>query len=446
MKTLYLDCGMGAAGDMLAAALLELHPDAAGFVSRLNQLGIPGVTAAAETVVKQGIAGTHLTVRVHGEEEESLDVPHDHDHDHGHTHDDAHDHAHTHDHDHNHGHTHDNAHDHAHTHDHDHAHHHDHDHMGLGAIENVVSRLAVPEPVKQDVMAVYRLIADAESDAHKKPVAEVHFHEVGAMDAIADITAVCWLVHELAPEQILASPVHTGSGHVRCAHGVLPVPAPATAYLLKGIPSYSGDIRGELCTPTGAALLRHFVKRFGSQPVMRVDTIGYGMGKKDFERLNCVRASLGQTEESTDQVVELSCNLDDMTPEAVAFAMDQLFEAGALEVYTQSIGMKKNRPGILLTCMCRSEQRDTMIRQLFRHTTTLGLRENVSDRYVLRRSESIVQTEYGPVRVKQASGWGIERQKAEYEDLARIARSHGLSLDEVSKNMMQSGLKAGKGE
>ena len=231
----------------------------------------------------------------------------------------------------------------------------------------------------------------------------------------------------------MASPVHVGCGQVRCAHGILPVPAPATAFILQGVPTYGGAVQGELCTPTGAALLKHFAQSFGPSPVMRVEKIGYGMGKKDFEAANCVRAMLGQTQEGRETIVELCCNLDDMTPEALGFAQERLWEAGALDVYTTAVGMKKNRPGVLLTCMCREEDREELLSLLFAHTTTLGVRENLCNRYTLSRSQRTEETPYGPVRVKSASGWGIGREKPEYEDLAKIAREQGMTLSQVEK-------------
>ena len=280
-------------------------------------------------------------------------------------------------------------------------------------------------------MAVYGLIARAESHVHGVPVTEIHFHEVGTMDAVADVTAVCLLMNELSPDEVVVSPVHVGSGQVNCAHGVLPVPAPATAYILKDVPIYGGEIRGELCTPTGAALLRHFATRFGAMPVMKTHAIGYGMGKKDFPWANCVRAMLGETADQTDTVLELSCNVDDMTAEAVGFAMERLFEGGALEVYTVPIGMKKSRPGTLLRVMCTERDKEKMVGLLFQHTTTIGVREAVTRRYVLDRSIETVQTPYGEVRRKVASGWGVSRAKYEYDDLARIARERNISLDET---------------
>lgn len=402
MKTLYLDCGMGAAGDMLSAALLELHPEPEQFVKRLNRLGIPKVEFQAEPAVKCGITGTHMTVKVDGMEEVSTDH-----------HEEAHHYEHQYG---------------------EHSHHHDHHNMQ--SITAIVGKLDIPEEVKKDILAVYDLIAQAESHVHGRPVDEIHFHEVGSMDAVADVTAVCLLMHELKPERVVASPVHVGSGHVHCAHGILPVPAPATAWILQDIPTYGGKVRGELCTPTGAALLKYFVQEFGRQPPMRVEGIGYGCGQKEFEVANCVRAMCGETADNQDYIVELRCNLDDMTPEAVGFAMEELFAAGALDVYTTAVGMKKNRPGILLTCMCKEKQREEMIRLLFLHTTTLGVRESVCNRYTLKRTMKTETTVYGNVRIKEVSGWGIKRQKAEYEDLARIAREQEMPIAQVRECVM----------
>ena len=405
MRTIYLDCSMGAAGDMLMAALLELLPEKDTFLQKMQSLGLPGLEISAETSVKCGITGTHMRVLIHGEEEGH---PHEHAAEaHAHSHADAPEAAHA------------------------HVHVHPHHHTDLNELTHRISHLNVSEAVRSNILAVYQSIADAESRVHGVPVEQIHFHEVGSLDALADVTGVCLLMELLAPEQVLASPVHVGSGQVRCAHGILPVPAPATALLLEGIPIYGGSIRGELCTPTGAALLRRFVTRFGPLPPMRVEKTGYGMGTKDFEAANCVRAMLGQTEESAGHILELACNLDDMTPETVGFAMEQLFAAGALDVYTTPIGMKKNRPGVLLTCMCREDDREAMLRTIFRHTSTLGVRVSVCDRYTLSRRQYAVQTPDSEIRVKKSSGWGVLRRKAEFEDLARIARQTGKSIAEV---------------
>lgn len=406
MKTLYLDCGMGAAGDMLAAALLELLPDGDAFLQEVNALGLPGVRVERERAVKCGITGTHLRVTVHGEEEES----HDH-----------------------HGHDHPHNHDHSHGHVHDHVHGHTHHHSSLHDIEHLVrDHLPLPDRVKDHILAVYQLIAEAESQVHGVPVTEIHFHEVGTLDAVADITMVCLLLDRLAPEEIAASPVHVGSGQVHCAHGILPVPAPATAHLLRGVPIYGGELQGELCTPTGAALLKHFVTRFGELPVMRTEAVGYGCGQKDFPAANCLRALLGQTEDHPEELLELSCNVDDMTGEAVGFALEQLLSGGALDAWTVPIGMKKSRPGILLQALCRREDREKLLSLFFRHTTTLGVRETPVRRSTLARTVTEAETPWGPVRKKTASGYGVTRFKYEYEDLTKIARERGISLAEVT--------------
>ena len=380
MKILYLDCGMGAAGDMLTAALLELFPDQEAVLAELNGLGIPGVQYIAGKSEKCGILGTHIRVLVEGHEEDG----------------------------------------------------HHHHHSGMDDIAHIVSHINASPEVRQEIMDIYWIIAGAESKVHGVPVTHIHFHEVGAMDAIADVAAVCYLMDKLKADKVVASPVHIGSGTVKCAHGVLPVPAPATANILTGVPIYGGAIKGELCTPTGAALLKHFVGKFGDMPPMAVSKIGYGMGKKDFEAPNCVRAMLGKTAETAEQSLELSCNLDDMTGEAIGFAIEVLLEAGALDVFTSAIGMKKSRPGVMLTILCREADKEKLLPLIFKHTTTLGIREKLCSRYTLTRRTDIVQTPYGPVRQKIATGYGVERRKYEYEDLAQIARENGLSLKDVT--------------
>ncbi len=392
MRALYIDCGMGAAGDMLTAALLELLPNQTEFVEELNSLGIEGVKYINEKSVKCGICGTHMRVIINGEEEGE-------------------------------------HHHHHHHHHHDHEHHH---HSGLHEIEHIVcGHLPLPQKVKDDVMAVYGLIAEAESKVHGVSVSDIHFHEVGTMDAIADVVAVCLLINKLNPDKIIASPVHVGSGQVKCAHGILPVPAPATACILKDIPIYGGKITGELCTPTGAALLKHFADEFGSMPIMKTQAIGYGMGTKDFEVANCVRAILGETQGNTDEICELNCNVDDMTGEEIGFAAEKLFEAGALEVYTTAVGMKKSRPGTLIHIMCNQKDKENIIRIIFKHTTTIGIRENKLQRYILNRRMENIETEYGNVRCKISNGYGVERIKYEHDDLAKISNATGKSIREL---------------
>ena len=423
MKTLYIECNMGAAGDMLTAALLELLEDQDDFIKRFNALGIKGVEMKREDAVKCGIKGTHVSMLIDGAEECSCDV-HDHEqHEHTHEHEHHHDHEHYHEHDH--------AHDHAH--DHDHHHDHAHHHSSLHDIDHIISDLPLPSKVKDDIYEVYELIAQAESHVHGMPVSDIHFHEVGTMDAVADVTAVCMLINELKPDRIIASPIHTGSGQVRCAHGILPVPAPATEYLLRGIPSYSTDIRGELCTPTGAALLKHFASSFGPRPVMITEKTGCGCGMKDFERANMVRAFLGSSNDNSDVIVQLDCNIDDMTGEEIGFACEELLNAGARDVFTIPVQMKKNRPGILLSVITTEDEKKKLRDLIFKHTTTIGIRESVKNRYILDRSTSTVQGALGDYEVKKSSGYGVKRSKAEYESKAEIARENGISILDLRK-------------
>ena len=408
MKQLYLDLGMGAAGDMLTAALLELCPDKDGIIKKLNSLNIPGVHYEREIMKKSGICGTHMHVIVNGSEEEC-----------GHEQEEGH---------------------------HEHSHH--HHHTSMSDIGEIVSKLNTSEKIKKQILDVYNIIADAESRVHGEPVSQIHFHEVGNMDAIADVAAVCILINELNIRKIVVSPVHTGSGFVMCAHGKLPVPAPATALILEGVPYYSDGLKGELCTPTGAALIKYFADDFSDMPAMVVEKTGYGFGKKEFERLNCVRALLGtafqcsevtsecdNSCEKTDKVVELACNIDDMTAEEIGFATEKILEAGALDVYTISAYMKKNRPGTVICCLCHEDEREKFAKIMFKYTTTIGVRQYNCDRYILSRKTENIETDYGNVRVKKTPGYGVEREKMEYDDLSNIANKRQKSVFEVKHDI-----------
>ena len=381
MKTLYLDCSMGAAGDMLSAALLALHPAPETVLDKIRAMALPGVRVALLPMTSGGLAGWHYEVTIDGEDEEE-----------GRSH-----------------------------------HHHS---RHLGDVERIIRESGLDEAVIDDALGVYRLLAEAESAVHGEPMEHIHFHEVGSLDAIADICTVSLLVHELGAEEILASPVHVGSGTVRCAHGLLPVPAPATAKLLAGVPVYGGEIEGELCTPTGAALLKYYCKGFGAMPPMTVEITGCGVGRKSFPRPNCLRAFLG---ERGADAVELRCNVDDMSGEDIGHALQALMDAGALDAWWQPIGMKKNRPGMLLSLLCRPEDRDRMTELLFRHTTSIGVRETLCSRTVLRRHGETVQTPFGPVHRKISEGCGVRRVKLEYDDQAALAEKTGMTLPELRK-------------
>ena len=397
MKQLYIDCSSGAAGDMLTAALLGLFEDPQVEVDKLNHMGLPGIQYNLEKMMSYGIEGYHMQVTYHGEEEGE----HEHNHDH--------------------------------THDH-------HSHATLHGIQHIIEdHLSASTKVKQDFLHIYQLIAEAESKVHGESVEEIHFHEVGAMDAVADITAVCQLLEDLGIEEVLASPIHVGRGFVKCAHGLLPIPAPATANLLMGIPIYSKEeVEGELCTPTGAALLKHFVSKFETLPTLTIQKIGIGIGKKDFGIPNCLRVMLAK-KEKTDEIIELECNVDDMRAEEIGYCTEVLLENGARDVFTIPVQMKKNRPGTLLVVVTDETHLEMMRTLLFKHTTTIGIRQSRKERYVLDRSMKELQTSLGTIHEKISTGYGVTKKKYEYEDLSNIAKKTNQSIEEV-KQILQKEL------
>lgn len=440
MKTLFIECNMGAAGDMLMGALYELLTDAEkdSFLKTMNELFPDQIMLHAAASEKCGIWGTKMNVVILGKEEHS------------------HEHA---------EHTHHAA---------DYDDHDSHLHTSYPQMLAQIDSLTISSQVKEHAKAVYTLIGNAESTAHHTELSQIHFHEVGTLDALMDVVGCCVLLELLNPEQIIASPIHVGSGSVRCAHGILPVPAPATAEILKDVPIYGGSLEGELCTPTGAALLKHFVSQFTPMPPMAVEQTGYGMGSKDFPTANCVRVFLGslsilpvpaprqfprpfapetlmpRREEETrpdhyteqyhslDQILELSCSLDDMTPEAVAYALALLREAGALDVYTTPINMKKNRPGLLLTVLCNVTEESRFSRLILTHTATRGIRIHPCYRRTLDAQFRKVSTVYGEITVKISTGYGIHKYKPEYEDVAAAARQCKVPFQTVYEAAMEA--------
>lgn len=427
MKTLYLECNMGAAGDMLMGALYELLPDSEKdlFLKSMNSLFPNEIMLNAVPSEKCGIWGTKINVVILGHEEQpDTHSPQEHTPEHTLEHIAGHTHLHT----------------------------------SYPEMLEQIEHLSVSSSVKEHAKAVYTLIGNAESAAHHTDISQIHFHEVGTLDALMDVVGCCLLLELLNPEQIIASPVHVGSGTVRCAHGILPVPAPATAEILRDVPIYGGSVNGELCTPTGAALLKHFASQFTTMPPMSIEQTGYGMGTKDFDTANCLRAFWGslsilpvpsprqlpgsfvpgmvktETERETrpdyyteqfhslDQILELSCNLDDMTPETISYAVTLLREAGALDVYTTAVNMKKDRPGILLTVLCNVSEESRFSRLILKHTATRGVRIQPCYRRTLDTQFRKVSTVYGEITVKISTGYGITKCKPEYEDVAAAAR------------------------
>ena len=305
--------------------------------------------------------------------------------------------------------------------------------MTPGEIAALLDGLALPEPVRARAKRVYERIADAEAQVHGMPVGHIHFHELGSLDAVADVAGVCLAMDMLGADKVASSPIRLGTGQLRCAHGLLPVPAPATARLLLGVPCYGGDIAGELCTPTGAALLTEIASEFGPMPDLCPEKLGYGLGQRDFGVPNCLRAILGESGAGQrGEITELVCNLDDMTPEALANAQSALMAAGALDVYLLPGVMKKGRPGHELTVLCDPEDEEKLARAVFAHTSTIGLRARRCGKYFLTPGSGEVQTAYGPLLTKQARGWGVYREKPEYAAAAELAQANQVPLREIS--------------
>lgn len=399
MKLLFLDCQMGIAGDMLTATLLGLVDNPKIWIERLNQMGIPDVTYTLLPKEEKGLQGYRVAVTINGieESEHYTGSPHD-------------------------------------------QHHTDHHHhvhgRGLQGITDIINSLSISDTCKQNAINVYQLVAQAEAKVHKSTVTQIHFHELGMLDAIADIVAVCVLLEALKFDEIIISPIHVGTGTVHCAHGELPVPAPATMELLAGIPMYADyQIKGELCTPTGAALAKYFGTAFSHMPVMTPTKVSYGFGTKQFERPNCIRAFVDMINDLEDTIIEMSCNLDDMTPEEIGYAIEQLLLSPALDVFTTPIMMKKQRPGTMLTVLCKIDDIDTMRDLIFRHTTSLGIRYHRCERYILSRFAGGIDWDGNRIAFKTSSGFGVKRHKYEYDSLAAIAKQNDISLLDLKRQL-----------
>lgn len=404
MRILYLDCGMGAAGDMLAGALVSLlsKEEQESFIKMINNIGVDGVKVSLSDDAKCGIVGKHFKVEIDGVEEHSHDV---------------------------------HEHEHHHEHEQEHGHHHEHHHHGKGPFPKELEAVAEKLDCPNDIQKVYELLAEAEAKVHGKYVSEIHFHEVGMKDALIDIASVVYLMNKLKVDKVVVSPVNVGFGKVKCAHGILPVPAPATAELVKGIPTYAGRFEGELLTPTGAALLKYYADEFSYQPLMNVIKCGYGTGNKNFESANVVKAVLGEVidELISENVIELNCNVDDMSAEDMAYATKALIENGAKDAFVTPVIMKKGRSGMLLTVLCSAIDKERFVSLIFKHTSTIGIRVKETERIILNRHEETVHTKLGDVRVKYSEGYGVKREKPEFEDLRKLAEENNISVAEARK-------------
>lgn len=443
MKVLYYDCFSGISGDMNIGALLDLGVPFEYLRSELEKLGLVGeYELVAAKKLKMGIEGSKFDVKlVHRHH----DFDHKHEHMHGHDHrQHNHDHhQHHHDHHHKHDDDHHHRHDHGHEHGHSHNEHDHHEHRGFSDIKSIIERSSLSNWVKSKAIEVFYNLATAEAKIHGKTVDEVHFHEVGAVDAIVDIVGAAICLEYLQVSEVYSLQPEVGSGFVKCAHGIMPVPAPATAELLVGVP-FTQRVRGEATTPTGAALLKTLVRRFDRPENMLVERIGYGLGTKDFEQPNVLRVYLGRIESGISGLQQetqylLETNIDDMNPELYGDIEARLYGAGALDVFRTPIFMKKGRLGIKLSVLYTAEHEQHILDIIFRESTAIGVRRTAVDKFMLERRFKQVDTSYGLITLKQAYYKGrLVNQKPEYEELASLARAHHMPIKELYNRIAAS--------
>jgi len=436
MRIAYLECFSGMSGDMFLGALID-----AGVSLELLERTVAALNLGARLEVsrvnRSGITATKVDVWVNGEKEGPAGSG-----------------AHSHSHEHSHEHTHDVVHAHPHAstsvpsrsgtpapHTHDHAH-----GRSLKDIREIIGRAAISETARQTALRIFNALGTAEAKIHNNDVESVHFHEVGAVDAIVDIVGAAVGAEALGVDQFVGSPLNVGGGTVKCAHGVFPVPAPATVEILQGAPVYSSGVQMELLTPTGAAIVKTLATRFGSFPAMKIEKSGYGAGSRDFPgNPNVVRLVVGESVASLagkttqDTVAVLEANLDDLNPQVFGYVLDRLLEEGALDVFGAPVQMKKNRPGTLLTVLCKPEDAAKLTQIVFSETTTLGVRQREEHRQTLARRWVSVSTPWGDVRMKIASMNGtVTNYAPEYEDCRRIAAEQQVPLKTVMQTATQS--------
>ncbi|WP_408009290.1 nickel pincer cofactor biosynthesis protein LarC [Pseudalkalibacillus sp. A8] len=400
MKCLYLDCQSGISGDMTLTALVDLGADIQYITEELQNLPIDDFKLGVRQVDKKGIASKELMLELFNPSG-------------GHHH---------------------HAHEHHHGHEHGHDEHH-HEHRKAATILEMIEHSDLPVRVKERSKAVFEVIAQAEGKIHGMDPADVHFHEVGAMDSIIDVIGVCLALDNLNIGRIIASPVPTGYGKVQMAHGLYPIPAPATAEILKGIPLADFHVEAELTTPTGAGFLKALVSEFGQLPAVTMERIGYGAGKKNFDHPNVLRAILFEdqsVEPDRERVEILECQIDDMTGESFGFVMEKLFEAGALDAYYTPVQMKKNRPGTLVTVLTTPNHWERLEEILLRETSTFGVRKSSWSRIALERRIEVVETRFGNISVKVGyKNHEIYQVSPEYEEIRKAAKQYGKPFEEI---------------
>ncbi|HEX8464277.1 MAG TPA: nickel pincer cofactor biosynthesis protein LarC [Abditibacterium sp.] len=425
MKIAYFDCFSGIAGDMALAALLDCGVPLDELKSGLSSLKVEGWDITCDDVLRSGIHAKSVSILEHGiSDEEELAAAHAHSHDHHHAHDHSHEHEHHHDH----------SHEHFHAHEHHHG-------RSMREIREIIEASELNSQVKGNALKIFEKIAVAEAYLHHSTPDEVHFHEIGGLDSLLDIVGVAWCLDYLGIEQIYASALPLSSGLVKCAHGLMPVPAPATLEILKGAPWTPTEIRGELVTPTGAGILAALSSGYGSAPAMTIEQIGLGAGKKEFaDRPNILRVSIGDSSAKSElaglnwtTLSLLETNIDDMNPQLYEAVFESLFELGALDVWTTPIGMKKGRAAQQLSVLCEPDRQNAVLSAILRETTTLGVRVSTTQRASLQREFATVSTPFGDVSVKIAR-WDemqLRRAHPEWDDVKRVARAQGVSAREV---------------
>ncbi len=448
-RKLYFECESGISGDMTVAALLDLGGDEKKLRAALASLPLEGYEIKISRKTKAGLDCCDFAVLLDHEHEN-----HDHDMDylygHEHEEDDA-DHAHDHDHhhDHEHEHHHDYVHDHEHKHDHDHEHHHDHEyhheHRGVHEIFSIIDAGGLTPGAKALAKKIFMIVAKAESKAHGKPVEEVHFHEVGAVDSIIDVVSAAVLLDELDIKDVIVTGLCEGHGTVRCQHGIIPVPVPAVAHIAEaeGLTLIPVNVKGELVTPTGAAIAAAIRTADKLPSSYRIIKTGLGAGKREYNRPGFVRAFIIEADDDEpaaavrDTIVKLESNLDDCSGEFLGYLMEKLMGAGARDVHFTPVFMKKNRPGYQINVICDEENRERLEHIIFAETTTIGIRRMTMERTVMERRTQTVDTPYGPVRMKISCINGLEKAYPEYEDVKAIAEKKQLPLQELYRMLAE---------
>ena len=466
-KILYLECGTGISGDMAVAAMLDLGADQEKLLKVLEGIPGHGFKVKISRVKKAGIDCCDFNVILdeehdghdhdmeylyghlegeggHSAHTHSHDHDHDddhhHDHDHDHHHDHDHDHDHHHDHDHDHHHDHDHDHDHHHDHDHDHGHSHHHHHTGMREIREIIGNLEMTEGARALALRIFEILAQAESEAHGVPVDEVHFHEVGAIDSIVDIVAAAVCFDDLGIRNVAVTEIAEGCGTVRCQHGILQVPVPAVANIAKAhrLPMRFTSRKGELVTPTGAAIAAALMTQEELPERFVIAKTGLGAGKREYEIPSILRAMIiepcdqaPETGHGKDTVWKLECDIDDSTGEQLGYALEKLYQEGAREAHFAPVFMKKNRPGWELTVICDREHLQKMEEVIFRQTTTIGIRRQEMERTVLTRKTVDVKTRFGVIPVKVSGEGTYKRVHPEYEQVSGAASEHGVPFGAV---------------